>query len=195
MAMVCCSIGKKAHVMKQIIVIVAYSIVGRIIGKDGKLPWRLRSDLQHFMETTLGHIVIMGRKTYESLPNFAKPLRDRINIIISSDPDYVPTNHIPDQTFVCSSYEEAIELAMEMHSDRKIFIGGGGEIYKLAMENEKYPVTKIIASEVKGEFTGDTVFPKIQRYAWHKEVGETYPITEGKDTAEFTIVQYILMAA
>lgn len=185
---------KKARIMKQIIVVVAYSIIDRIIGKEGKLPWRLRSDLQHFMETTLGHIVIMGSKTYEGLPKFAKPLKDRINIIISRDPHYKPTNQ-NDQTFVCHSYEEAIELAMEMHSDRKIFIGGGGEIYKLAMENEKYPVTKIIASEVKGEFTGDTVFPEIQRHAWHREEGASYPITEGLDSAEFTIVEYLLIAA
>ena len=97
----------------------------RELGKDNKLLWHIPEDLKRFKELTSGHVVIMGRKTYESI---GKPLPNRINIIVTRDNDY----HQKD-TIVCHSLEEALRQAQGKPS-KEVFIIGGGEIYKQGLE-------------------------------------------------------------
>jgi dihydrofolate reductase len=99
------------------------SILGRngAIGNNGGLLWKLPADMTHFKEITLGHTVIMGRKTFASI---GRPLPDRANIVLSRDVDYDA-----DECILCQSLEEALGKA---HGD-EIFIIGGGEIYEQAI--------------------------------------------------------------
>jgi len=130
-------------------IIVAYDAV-RGIGQGGQLPWpNIKEDFKHFKRTTLNHPIIMGRKTWESLP--LKPLPDRRNIVVS--------RHLPSQDapHVCRSLEEALTEGMKYNE--KVFLIGGGELYREALK--KNLVDEIIATEVKGGYISDTFFPVV----------------------------------
>ncbi|ADQ17703.1 dihydrofolate reductase [Leadbetterella byssophila DSM 17132] len=117
-----------------------------VIGKDNQLLWKLRDDLQLFKKRTLGHPIIMGRKTYESI---GKPLPGRTNIVISRNAGLKLEG-----CTVTSSLEEALEVAQNLHPEQEIFVIGGGKIYELAT-----PIaTKLYLTKVNVVLEGDTYF-------------------------------------
>jgi len=123
----------------------------RELGKDNKLLWHISEDMKRFKELTTGKIVVMGRKTYESL---GKPLPNRTNIIITRDPNYKAEGCL-----VVHSLTEAIKRSKIKNQKSKIenevFIIGGGEIYKQAL-----PLAdKLYLTVVEGKFEADTFFP------------------------------------
>ncbi|SDZ92161.1 dihydrofolate reductase [Pedobacter hartonius] len=124
------------------------------IGKDNQLLWHLPADLKHFKETTSGHTVIMGRKTFESV---GKPLPRRRNIVITRNTSL----EIPGADVV-NTLDAAIALCDE---NEEVFIVGGAEIYKMAMA----VTDKIYLTVVKGTFDADTFFPLIDPDLW-KEI-------------------------
>ena len=130
---------------RELTIIAAVSI-NNIIGNKNKLIWKLSNDLKRFKNLTTNHSVIMGRKTFESLPN---PLPDRDNIVITRDTNYSKPN-----IQVCSSIEDAINLTK---TDTQPFIIGGGEIYSQTINI----VDKIELTRVHKEFDGDAYFPEI----------------------------------
>ena len=130
---------------RELTIIAAVSI-NNIIGNKNKLIWKLSNDLKRFRNLTTNHSVIMGRKTFESLPN---PLPDRDNIVITRDTNYSKPN-----IQVCSSIEDAINLTK---TDTQPFIIGGGEIYSQTINI----VDKIELTRVHKEFDGDAYFPEI----------------------------------
>ena len=130
------------------------------IGKDGQLLWHIPKDLKHFKKTTLGCTVVMGRKTYESLPN-ALPHRE--NWILTKDESYVPKQRFNDRVKVFHSKEELLAEADRLRK-ANIFIIGGGEIYKLFLDD----ATDIIATVVNEVLPADTYFPKLKRSEWTK---------------------------
>lgn len=127
-----------------------------VIGKDNDLVWHMPADLKYFKETTSGHYVAMGRKTYESVD---KPLPNRLNIIITRQDDYYR-----EACIVTHSLEEALALGEE-NGQREFFILGGAQIYKMALDI----ADRIYLTEIHGEFEGDTFFPEIDNTVW-KEV-------------------------
>lgn len=130
---------------RELTIIAAVSI-NNVIGNNNKLIWKLSNDLKRFRNLTTNHSVIMGRKTFESLPN---PLPDRDNIVITRD-----TNYLKPNIQVCSSIEDAINLTK---TDTQPFIIGGGEIYSQTINI----VDKIELTRVHEEFDGDAYFPEI----------------------------------
>ena len=131
-----------------------------VIGNKGELPWHLPDDMKFFQRTTLNHHVITGRKNYESIPEKFRPLRDRVNIVVTRGKDY----EAPGAT-VCGSLEEAIALA-EAAGQKEVFIIGGGQIYREALE--KGLVQRLYLTTVHGRPKGDVKFPEIGK-GW-KEV-------------------------
>ena len=115
-----------------------------VIGKNGKIPWRIPEDLNRFKKLTMGHCVIMGRKTFESLP---KPLPGRTNIILTRNKNYVAKNAI-----VVHSVFEALEMAID---DPMPFVIGGSEIYEQFLDK----CHRIEWTQVTGVFEGDAFFP------------------------------------
>ena len=132
--------------VKSELTIIAAASTNNVIGFNNKLIWNIPNDLKRFKELTLGHSVIMGRKTFESLPN---PLPKRRNIIVTKNKDY-SRNGIE----VTSNIEDAIDLCK---SDSQPFIIGGGEIYSQTIEI----VDKIELTRVYKEYQGDAFFPDI----------------------------------
>ncbi|MEE2953616.1 MAG: dihydrofolate reductase [Bacteroidota bacterium] len=136
----------------RVSIIVAVSENG-IIGKDQDLIWHLPKDIKFFKETTLGHHVIMGRKNFESIPHKYRPLPNRENIIITRN-----NNYNAEKCSVVNSIEDALTLA-QSNGDDEPFIIGGGEIYKLVLENNL--IDRIYLTRVHASFEGDTYFPKL----------------------------------
>ena len=124
-----------------------------IIGKENKLLWTLPADMQRFRELTDGHVIIMGRKTFESL---GKILPNRLNVIITKNTEYKI-----DGAYIFND----LKTALTKFKDKKIFICGGEEIYKEAL-NGKYIINNIYITNVNYDGIADTFFPKLDYSKW-----------------------------
>ncbi len=137
--------------MSEIIIISAVA-KNNVIGKQGKIPWHISEDFARFKEITTGWPVIMGRKTFESLP--IKPLPDRLNIVLTSQKGFEEKDAVVKQ-----SLEEALEYCNVFE---KVFIIGGQSVYEQGM---KYADTLEI-TRIEKEYEGDTFFPEIKKEEW-----------------------------
>ena len=155
--------------MKKIIIAAVSG--NNVIGFQGKIPWHSKEEFKHFKSTTIGCPVIMGRNTFDS---FDKPLQNRLNIIITRNPE---NKYEFDELKYFSNLEEAFSFC-ESEKYEKIFVIGGGEIYKSAI-NE---VDELIISIMKFEVEGDTFFPEISKDVWE--------VAAIKEAAEFTVYYY-----
>ena len=158
----------------NLITIIAAASENNVIGNDNKLIWHLSDDLKHFKNLTKDHHVIMGRKTFESMP---KALPNRTNIVITRNKDYVGEN-----ITVVQSLEEALNIAKD---DSQPFIIGGGEIYNLAIEI----ADRIELTRVHAEFNGDAFFPTIDSNKW-TEVKRDARKKDEKHSYNFTFIRY-----
>lgn len=148
------------------------------IGQNNTLLWHLPNDLKHFKDITRGHSVIMGRKTFESLPNGALP--NRRNIIITRDKDYIREN-----IEVVNSLEQALKI-FENTTDEEIFIIGGGEIYKQAI----FLVDKLYITHIEAESKdADIFFPIIDKTIWEETTRENHTKDE-KNPYDYAFVVY-----
>jgi dihydrofolate reductase len=146
-----------------------------VIGKDGKLPWRLKSDLALFKQVTMFKPVIMGRKTWDSLP--FKPLPGRLNVVLSKDGSFEPNGAV-----VCESFGEALEIAREQAAEdgaEEVCVIGGAALYALALPRAH----RIYITEVDAEPEGDVVMPPFSEEAWTEVRREAHPAGEGDDHA------------
>jgi len=146
-----------------------------VIGKDGKLPWRLKSDLALFKQVTMFKPVIMGRKTWDSLP--FKPLPGRLNVVLSKDGSFEPNGAV-----VCESFGEALEIAREQAAEdgaEEVCVIGGAALYALALPRAH----RIYVTEVDAEPEGDVVMPPFSEEAWSEVRREAHPAGEGDDHA------------
>lgn len=124
----------------------------RVIGRDGGMPWHLPADLARFRALTTGGAVVMGRKTFESLPEAYRPLPDRRNLVLSSDRDYAA-----DGAEVLPSLEAALDACQP-----DCFVIGGGATYAEALPR----CQRVYATEIDGQFEGDTFFPELAERDW-----------------------------
>ncbi len=146
---------------KPILTLIAAVARNGVIGIDNRLPWRLPADLKHFKALTLGHTVIMGRKTWESLPDNFRPLPGRQNIVVTRDGSYRAKD-----AAVATSLPAAIAAA---ESD-EAFVIGGAELYAAAL-----PLAdRLQLTEIDATFEGDTFFPEIDRRQWQEAARETH---------------------
>ena len=131
-----------------------------VIGKDNDLIWHLPNDMKFFRATTSNHHIITGRKNYISIPEKYRPLANRTNIVLTRQTDFSEEGCV-----IAHSLEEAIEHAKK-NKETELFIIGGGQIYKEAIE--KGLIDKMYITHVQQEFDGDTFFPEIDLSIWHK---------------------------
>lgn len=137
------------------------------IGKDGMLLWHIPNDLKRFKALTLGHPVIMGRKTFESIiQTLGKPLPGRTNIVVTRDPVWAY-----DDVAVFHSIESALEYAKTLDSE-EVFIGGGGEIYKQALPF----VDKLYLTLIEAEKEADSFFPEYEKEFTKKTFEEAHEL-------------------
>ena len=156
----------------KIVIISAVARNGVIGRSNGEMPWHVKEEFQHFKKTTLGYPIIMGRITFETL---GKPLKDRLNVVITSQPDYkLPYEEVK----IYRNLTEAVESVSETNPE-KIFIIGGGQVYRQAIEF----ADEMIISIMKFDAEGDVFFPEIDPSIW-KEVSR-----EVRD--QFDIITYV----
>ncbi|KMY50492.1 dihydrofolate reductase [Peribacillus loiseleuriae] len=124
----------------------------RLIGKDNTLPWYLPADLQYFKKVTMGHPILMGRKTYESI---GKPLPGRENIILTRNTDYQQEG-----ITVISDMKEAVAYADAL--DAEVFVIGGAEIFQQLLSDCK----RLYITQIHHSFEGDTYFPELNMSKW-----------------------------
>lgn len=163
-------------------IIVAASMPRFGIGMDGYIPWSIKHDLKRFKKMTTGHIVIMGRKTFFSLPNRFRPLPDRTNVVISRS-DYTDEAHT---TFV-HSLDEAIEWCEQnKEQGQRVFIIGGSEIIKEALQNPKVTIVHL-TKIVQPGYLCDVFIPNLDDLDDWKQVGESSETVEWLNHFKYVI--------
>ncbi|MBX3479865.1 MAG: dihydrofolate reductase [Caulobacter sp.] len=148
-----------------------------VIGADGGIPWRLKSDMALFKANTLGKPVIMGRKTWDSLP--IKPLPGRMNIVLTRDGSFESPVALAFENF-----SEAVETAREQAGEdgvSEVCVIGGAALYQLALPRAR----RIYLTEVEAEPQGDVRFPDFDESQWTEVRREAFPAGE-KDDHPFT---------
>lgn len=149
------------------------------LGKEGKLLWHLPHDMRRFKKLTTGHPIIMGRKTFETLPN---PLKNRTNIILTRDENYEAKDCI-----VVHNMKAALEAAKSAEGNEEICIVGGGEIYKLGMDY----ADKIELTLVHHKFEeADAFFPELDYSKWAL-LTDRYHTTDNFHQYDFTYFTYL----
>ncbi|OZI37289.1 dihydrofolate reductase [Bordetella genomosp. 10] len=143
--------------------VVAYAR-NRVIGRDNALPWKLPGDLAHFKRTTLGHPIVMGRKTWESL---GRPLPGRRNIVISRDPAYAAAG-----AEVVGSLPAALAACAQAP---QVCVIGGAQIYAAALPLAR----RIVATEVRADVEGDAWFPPLPADEWREVSRQAQPDENG----------------
>jgi dihydrofolate reductase len=161
------------------VTIVAAVARNGVIGRDGAVPWRLPEDMRRFRATTTGHAVVMGRKTWDSLPDRFRPLPGRRNLVLTRDPEWAGEG-----AESAGSLEEALSLVRDA---QEVFVIGGAEIYESALPH----ADELQLTEVDADYEGDTFFP-----AWDPaefaEAGRERHVSE--TGLPFTFVRYVRRA-
>ncbi|MCQ8212576.1 dihydrofolate reductase [Cetobacterium somerae] len=144
-----------------------------VIGNGNTMPWDIPEDLSLFKEITTGSIIIMGRKTFESI---GRPLPNRINFVLTKDKNFF---HKDVQVFNCPNNALNSAYSLQKNSNQKIFIIGGRTIYNYFLPF----ITEFHFSHIKGKYSGDIFFPKVNL--------SNFYIKDKKEFKEFTYVHYI----
>lgn len=141
-----------------------------VIGRGGNLPWRLKTDLAIFRATTMGKPVIMGRKTWESLPK--KPLVGRTNIVLSRDGSFEPHGAV-----VCEEFSEALSIAREQAEEDgvgEVCVIGGASLFELALPRAR----RLYLTDIDAEVEGDVSLSPIDESRWREVRSEAHPASE-----------------
>lgn len=147
-----------------------------VIGRDNQIPWHLSEDLQRFKTVTMGHPIIMGRKTFESI---GRALPGRVNIVVTRDPHYRSEG-----VMIAHSLEEAFILAGK---DPEIFVIGGAALYKEALDH----ANKIYLTLIEDEFDGDVIFPKTGWQKNFERTEQTEELVSEKDGLPYRFLTYV----
>ena len=160
--------------MRRPLALIAAVARNGVIGRDGALPWRLPEDLRRFRALTTGHSIVMGRRTWQSLP---RALPGRQNIVVTREAGFAA-----DDALVVHSLAAALAAAA---CPDPVFCIGGAEIYRMAL-----PIADIAyVTEIARDFAGDTSFPPLDPARWRETARETHT-SAGPDALEFAFVTY-----
>lgn len=162
----------------NMITLVAAMDKNRIIGANGLIPFALQADVNHFQETTTGHIVVMGRKTFESI---GKPLPGRTNVVLTNNRLFKATGVV-----VVHSFQACLQALMELQEQESMIIGGE-QIYKLFLPH----ATKMILTHVNAEVKGDTFFPEFNPDEWDSETVMAHGQDQNNQYA-FVVNEYVI---
>jgi dihydrofolate reductase len=158
------------------VAIVAALARNGVIGRDNTIPWHLPEDMQRFRALTTGHAVVMGRRTWESLPNRFRPLPGRRNVVVTRNRAWSS-----DGAESAASLEHALEL---LDDERRIFVVGGSELFAAAL-----PLAdELYLTEIDADVVGDTFFPRFDPTAFDEMSREP---AVSRDRTSFAFVRYI----
>ena len=152
---------------------------GGVIGRDNSIPWRIQADVARFREITMGHPVVMGRRTWDSIPDRFRPLPGRRNIVVTRNPKWYG-----DGAERAGSLEEALDLTRDAS---EVYVIGGAELYAAAL-----PLAdELLLTEIDAEIEGDALFPQFDRSVF-EEVEREPHLQEGGPP--FAFVRYVRRA-
>jgi dihydrofolate reductase len=157
------------------VALVAALARGGVIGRDGRIPWHLPEDIAHFRELTMGYPVVMGRRTWDSLPDRFRPLPGRRNIVVTRNPGWQGIG-----AERAASLEAALELAVE---DERVFVIGGAQLYAEALA----VADELLLTEINADVDGDTVFPPFDEAVFTEVAREAHLAADG---TAFAFVTY-----
>jgi dihydrofolate reductase len=158
------------------VAVVAAVARGGVIGRDGGLPWRIPEDMAHFRAVTTGHPVVMGRRTWESLPPRFRPLPGRRNVVVTRN-----TSWQADGAERAASLEDALQL---LRSEDRVSVIGGGELFSDAL-----PLAdELLLTEIALDVEGDTFLPEIDRAEFMEKAREEHVSDDG---TPFAFVTYL----
>jgi dihydrofolate reductase len=129
----------------------------RVIGRQGALPWDVPQDLAHFRKLTKDHVVVMGRKTWDSLPAKRRPLPDRTNVVVSRHPEQLS---LPPEVLSASSPDEALRVAQDaaLAASKTVWVIGGAELYKALLPM----CDEVHLTVIRGKHEGDAHLPRFE---------------------------------
>ncbi|MGJ8660995.1 MAG: dihydrofolate reductase [Bacteroidota bacterium] len=153
----------------------------RGIGKNNDLMWHLPADMKFFKETTLGHVVVMGRKNWDSIPTRYRPLSERENVVLTRNKSFHS-----DDCVVLHDISDVWEKYRD-EEDRTVFIIGGGEIYNISLESNF--VETMYITHVNGRYGADTFFPDFDLKKWKVEAIHSHEKDEKHENA-FQVNKY-----
>ena len=162
------------------VALVAAVARGGVIGRANAIPWRIPEDMERFRSVTMGHPVVMGRKTWDSLPERFRPLPGRRNVVVTRNPEWHGEG-----AERAGSLDEALRL---VDGAERVFVIGGGELYADALPR----ADELLLTEVEADVEGDTWFPTWQR-AEFEESGREQHVSESG--VEFSFVTYVRRGA
>jgi dihydrofolate reductase len=146
----------------------------RLIGRNGRLPWRLPDDMKWFREQTMGKPMVMGRKTFESIPDRFRPLPGRHNIVLTRQRDTRQRDYEAEGVTVVHTIEAALAAAGAVD---EIVVIGGADLYGQLLPQTK----RLYLTLIDAEFTGDAYFPAIEGTAWREIYRQEHPVDERHD--------------
>ena len=149
---------------------------GRVIGHQGKLPWHLPADLQRFKKLTMGHHIIMGRKTWESI---GRPLPGRTSVVITRNANYSAPGAV-----LAASLHEALTLA---RLDPEPFVIGGAEIFREALLR----AMRIYLTKILAKYNGDTWFPELPATQWNCVQADHYPTEAQQPAWDYSVCERV----
>jgi dihydrofolate reductase len=161
------------------LVLVAALARNGVIGRGQKLPWHLPEDLQHFRRVTAGHAVIMGRRTWDSLPARFRPLPGRRNLVLTRQAGWRA-----DGAETVPSLAQALTL---LPADARAFVIGGAEVYAAALPL----ASELLLTEIDQDFEGDACFPPFDRLRYVESARETHRAAPPNDFG-YAFVRYVV---
>ncbi len=162
----------------MIVSLIAAVTKNHVIGRNNDLPWKLPDDMKYFMETTRGHAVIMGRKNFFSLPEKFRPLKDRLNIVLTRNKAALSDYDVR----VVSSIQEAFYQAPQ---GEEVFVIGGAEIFKQTLSK----ADRLYITEIDAVIEGDVHFPEFDKHEW-KELSRKHHNADDRHAYAFDFVVY-----
>lgn len=157
--------------------IIAALASNNVIGRNNQIPWRLSTDLKRLKALTMGHHIVMGRKTFESI---GRPLPGRVNVVITRQADFAPEGVV-----VVHSLEDAIQIAVSARDD-ETFVAGGMEIYQQAIHR----ADRMYLTRVHAEVEGDTFFPDFDDVSEWKLTDSEHFDADEKNEYPFSFLTY-----
>ena len=152
---------------KPVVALVAAVAENGVLGKDGRLPWRLPADLRRFKTLTMGHYLILGRRTWDTLDG---PLPGRVPVVVTRRAG------LPAEILQSSTIAEALALAVAA-GDRMPFVAGGAEIFRLALDEDR--IDRLFLTRIHQTFAGDTFFPAYDESRYRLLAMEDHTVAEG----------------
>lgn len=164
---------------------------GRVIGRGGALPWVLPADLKRFRALTLGHAVLMGRRTWESLPPKFRPLPDRLNLVLTRKPDWRGPGAMQVHSLEQAQerarlwFDQREDQGQDLPPDPSLFVIGGAETYALALPQAK----RLALTLIHHPFQGDVHFPEWDPSLWTEQAREQHH-HDGEVSFDFAFADY-----